>query len=192
MHLPEHIGTHLDAANHFEPNQPDVAEIPPDQLFAEGVVLDISVQAETNPDYGLTVEDIRNWESEHGQIPTGAIVLLRTGWGRYWSEPSRFQGRDVRGTLHFPSYTADAAQFLVKEREVRGIGIDTLSIDRGISKDFAVHHIVNGAGRFGLECVAHLEDLPPRGFYLVVAPMKIDSGTGGPTRLFAILPAGDS
>jgi len=189
MRLPEHIGTHIDAPNHFEPNQLSVDQIEPQNLIGPGVVIDITSQAEMDADYGLTLKDVQDWEQQHGQIPDGAIVLLNTGWGRFWSQPQRFQGRDTRGNLHFPSYTGEAARFLIHERNARGLGVDTLSIDRGLSKKFEVHHITNAAGRYGLENVAHLDQLPPRGFTLIIAPMKIESGTGCPTRIFAILPA---
>ncbi len=188
MRLPEHIGTHIDAPNHFEPNQPSVAQIKPQDLIGPGVVINITPQAEAEPDYGLTLKDIQDWERQHGRIPDGAIVLLNTGWGRFWSTPERFQGRDTRGNLHFPSYTEESARFLIHDRKARGLGVDTLSIDRGISKKFEVHHITNAASRYGLENVAHLDQLPPRGFTLIVAPMKIENGTGCPTRVFAILP----
>lgn len=186
--FPEHIGTHLDAPNHFEPNQPSVAEIPEQDLFAPGIVIDVRMQAEVNADYALSFDDVRAWEEQHGRIPDGAVVLLNTGWSRFWTIPERYQGRDTLGALHFPSYSGEAAQFLIEERDAKGLGIDTLSIDRGISKTFEVHHIVNRAGRYGIENVTRLDDLPPRGFYLVVAPIKVEAGTGGPTRLFAILP----
>lgn len=185
---PEHLGTHLDAPNHFEKNQPAVDEIKPENLFAPGVVIDVSMQASADADYQASVADITAWEQQHGRIPEGAVVLLNTGWGQHWKYFARYKNQDTLGNLHFPAYSAAAATCLIKERQVKGIGIDTLSMDPGTSKDFAVHHIVNGAGRFGLENVAQLDQLPPRGFYLVVAPMKIETGTGGPTRLFAILP----
>lgn len=184
---PEHLGTHLDAPNHFEKNQPAVDQIKPENLFAPGVVIDVSMQASANADYQASVADFTAWEQEHGRIPEGAVVLLNTGWGQYWKNFVRYKNQDMLGKLHFPAYSAEAATWLIKERQVKGIGIDTLSMDPGTSKDFAVHHIVNGAGRFGLENVAQLDQLPPRGFYLVIAPMKIETGTGGPTRLFAIL-----
>jgi kynurenine formamidase len=188
MSLPEHLGTHIDAPNHFEKGQPALETLTPEQLFGPGVVLDISERAEQDADAVLTVDDIQAWESKHGRIPDGAIVLLHTGWGRFWGNTARFQNRDARGQLHFPSYSAEAARFLVEKRKVRGVGVDNLSIDRGISKDFEVHHIVNAAGKFGLENVANLDKLPPRGFQLIVAPMKIESGTGAPTRIWAVLP----
>ncbi|WP_206028510.1 cyclase family protein [Thalassoroseus pseudoceratinae] len=185
--MPEHLGTHIDAPNHFEPNQPSVDQIPLVDLIGLGVVLDISLKAEANADAMLTVEDIHQWERQHGEIPQRAIVLLNTGWGRFWENPTRYQNRDSRGELHFPSYSPEAAEFLVNERSVLGIGVDNMSIDRGISKKFQVHHIVNKAGKFGLENVARLQNLPPKGFTLIVAPIKLETGTGGPTRIWAVL-----
>ena len=185
--MPEHLGTHIDAPNHFEKNQPDVASIRPEDLIGPGVVIDIESQVEQDPDTTLSMQTLKEWESEHGRIPDGAIVLLKTGWGRFWNNYSRYKNQDVTGRLHFPGYSKEAAQFLVEKRKARGLGIDTLSIDPGISKDFAVHHVVNGASRYGLENVASLERLPPRGFHVIVAPLKIDHGSGGPARILAIL-----
>lgn len=187
--MPEHLGTHLDAPNHFEKNQPSVEKLTAKELFGPGVVIDMEAKAEQDADSTLSRADIDRWEQQHGEIPSGAIVLLRTGWGRFWNNVARFQNRDARGQLHFPSYSAEAARFLIENRKARGLGVDNLSIDPGNSQEFPVHHIVNGAGRFGLENVANLDQLPPRGFYLFVAPMKIETGSGGPARIWAILPA---
>lgn len=186
--MPEHLGTHIDAPNHFETGQPDLSMISPQQFFAPGVVIDIAARAEVDADTMLTVNDIRSWESEHGRIPDGAVILLHTGWGRFWNNYSRYKNQDAMGKLHFPAYSAGAATFLIHDRKAKGLGIDNLSIDRGISKDFAVHHIVNKAGRYGLENVARLEQLPARDFFLIVAPIRIEAGSGGPTRILAILP----
>ena len=186
--MPEHLGTHIDAPNHFETGQPDLSMVKPDQFFAPGVVIDIAARAEVDADTTLTLQDIQDWEKKHGQIPDGAIVLLHTGWGRFWDNYSRYKNQDAMGKLHFPSYSGEAARFLIHDRKAKGIGIDNLSIDRGISKDFAVHHTVNKAGKYGLENVAHLDKLPARGFFLVVAPIRIEEGSGGPTRILAILP----
>lgn len=188
LSFPEHLGTHLDAPNHFERNQPAVHQLTAAELFAPGVCIDITLACEADGDHRLSVEELNAWEQRHGRIPDGAVVLLRTGWGRHWTNFDRYKNQDARGKMHFPGYSADAAKFLVKERNARGLGIDTLSIDHGLSTDFAVHHIVNGAGRYGLENVARLDELPPNGFGLIVAPIKVEDGTGGPTRLFAILP----
>lgn len=186
---PEHLGTHLDAPNHFEKNQPSVDELKPTSLFAPGVVIDISIPAEANADYRLTPDDVQTWEKEHGPVPEGAIVFAHTGWGRHWTNYARYKNQDTLGTMHFPGFSEQAARFLVSQRKIRAIGIDTLSIDYGMSKDFIVHHVVNGAGRYALENVAHLDQLPPRGFYVMVAPVKVKTGSGGPARIFAILPA---
>lgn len=186
--MPEHLGTHLDAPSHFERGQKSVDQIDPRDLFAPGVMIDASSEAALDDDFLLAPAHLEAWEKVHGRIPAGAVVLLRTGWGRHWGNVTRYQNKDVQGRLHFPGYSAEAAKFLVEKRKVRGVGIDTLSIDRGLSKDFAVHHMVNAAGRYGLENVAHMDKLPPRGFSLVVAPIKIETGSGGPARVLAILP----
>jgi kynurenine formamidase len=186
--MPEHLGTHLDAPNHFERDQPSVDRIPPAQFFAPGVMIDLAGPAAMDHDVRLTREHIEAWERAHGRIPEGAVVLLNTGWGKFWTNVPRYQNRDVHGRMHFPGYSEEAARFLLSERNARGLGIDTLSIDYGLSRDFIVHHVVNSLGRYGLENVAHLDDLPPRGFWLIVAPIKIETGSGGPTRIFAVLP----
>lgn len=188
FYTPEHLGTHLDAPNHFEKNQPSVDEIQAGDLFARGAVIDVAAQSETDADYRLTLADIAAWEKTHGRIPDGAVLFLRTGWGRHWTNYARYKNQDATGKMHFPGYSEEAARFLVNERKVRGLGIDTLSIDYGLSKDFIVHHVVNGAGRYGLENVARLDQLPPRGFFVFVAPVKVRSGSGGPTRIMAVLP----
>jgi kynurenine formamidase len=186
--FPEHLGTHIDAPNHFEPDRPAVDQIPPEDLFAPGVVIDIALQAEQDADYALSLADVERWEREHGRIPDKGVVLVHTGWGRFWTNYDRYKNQDVHGTLHFPGVSKAAAEFLVTERDIRGMGIDTLSIDPGTSKDFAVHHVLNKARRYALENVANLDKLPARGFDLIIAPIKVEHGTGGPTRIFAVMP----
>jgi kynurenine formamidase len=184
---PEHLGTHLDAPNHFERNQPSVDQIPPERLFGPGVVIDVSGQVANDPDYRLSLDDVRRFEQTHGNIPTGAVVLVHTGWSQFWNNRTRYQNQDVMGRMHFPGFSAEAVQFLIDQRQVRGVGLDTMSVDYGLSRDFVVHHALGKAGRFGLENLARLDKLPPRGFFLFVAPMKIDSGSGGPARVFAVI-----
>jgi kynurenine formamidase len=188
FHFPEHYGTHVDAPNHFAAGQIPVDKITPENLFAPMVVLDISETAAKNADYLLEKEDIVRWENIHGTIPDGAIVFINTGWARRWNDPEAYRNADKDGVMHFPAYGEAAARFLVHERRVKAIGIDNLSIDRGISTDFAVHKIVNGAGVYALENVANLDKAPPRNAYAVIAPIKIKGGTGGPARIFAIVP----
>jgi kynurenine formamidase len=190
--LPEHLGTHIDAPNHFEAGQPAVDQLTFEQLNGPGVVIDVRSAVEVDHDHMLTLAEITDWEQRHGRIPDGAVVFLLTGWGRHFENYARYKNQDVRGQLHFPGYSEAAARFLVQQRKARGIGIDTLSIDRGLSKDFGVHHVVNGAGRYGLENVARLDQLPARGFHVFISPIKIETGSGGPTRITAILPAASS
>ncbi len=186
---PEHLGTHIDAPNHFEDNQPSVDKIGLESLVGPAVVIDISGKVENNVDYKLTVTDISHWEQVNGRIQESSIVLLNTGWWRRWNDYDEYKNMDDANKLHFPGYSAEAATFLVEKRDIKGIGIDTLSADCGISTDFAVHHVINGAGKYILENVANLDKLPPAGITLIVAPIKIEGGSGGQTRIWAILPS---
>lgn len=185
---PEHLGTHLDAPNHFEAQGISVDQLQPANLFSPAVLIDVTGPAALDADYRLRLEDLLQWEQAHGRVPPGAVVLLYTGWQRHWGHKERYQGVDVTGRLHFPGYSAAAVKFLLEERGIRGVGLDTLSVDYGLSRDFEVHHLLGKAGRYGLENLAHLDQLPSRGFYLGVAPIKLESGTGGQARVFAILP----
>lgn len=189
--MSEHGGTHIDAPIHFAEGKLSVDAILLQNLVAPAVVIDVRAAVEQDRDYRLTVRDIETWESRHGSIPTGAVVLMFTGWGKRWPDKNRYLGSDTPSdpkTLHFPGFSKEAADFLVTNRKVDGIGIDTPSIDYGPSRDFIVHQIVNGADRYGLENIANLHRLPPRGTTLVSLPIKIKGGTGGPVRIMAILP----
>ena len=189
---PEHLGTHLDAPNHFEPDRPSVDQIPPEHLFAPGVVIDVRGPVSADADYLVSIDDVHRFEREHGRIPTGAVVLANSGWSKYWKNPTRYQNRDVRDRLHFPGFAPEAVQFLIDQRQVRGVGLDTLSVDRGISRDFPVHHLLGKAECYGLENLAQLDELPAAGFWLFVAPIKIETGSGGPARVFAAWPPSDA
>lgn len=188
---PEHGGTHLDAPIHFFEKGLTVDQIPTRQLVAPAVVIDVTTRTSANPDYRLTVEDLRAWEAANGPIQSGAIVMLRTGWGKRYGDRKAYFGDDTPGAtdkLHFPSYGADAVRVLVNERHVGAIGVDTPSIDYGQSSDFIVHQIAAAAGVPGLENVANLESVPIRGAWVVALPMKIGGGSGGPLRIIALLP----
>jgi kynurenine formamidase len=188
---PEHLGTHLDAPNHFERDQPSVDQIPPPRLFAPGVVIDVSGPASADNDYRVALDDVRRFEAEHGKIPSGAVVLAFTGWSKFWNNPTRYQNRDVMGRLHFPGFSPEAVEFLIDRRDIRGVGLDTMSVDHGLSRDFPAHHLLGQHACYALENLARLDELPPQGFYLFVAPMKIETGSGGPARVFAVFPQGD-
>ncbi len=188
---PEHGGTHLDAPIHFSREGRAVHELPLRQLIAPGIVIDVSKKAATNRDYRLSVKDVRTFEAEHGRIEAGTIVLMRTGWDRYWPDVQRYLGDDTpgdAGNLHFPGYGADAARLLVEEREVAMLGVDTASIDHGPSPDFIVHRIATARNAGGLENLMNLDHLPPTGFTVLALPMKIEGGSGGPVRVIALVP----
>jgi kynurenine formamidase len=188
---PEHGGTHLDAPIHFAQNGLTADRIPVEQFIGPAVVIDVATKASRDPDYRLTREDVLAWERQHGRVPRGAIVVLRTGWGVRWPEARRYFGDDTRGDasrLHFPSYGADAARLLVTERRVSALGADVASIDYGPSTDFIVHQIAAGAGVLGLENLANLTVLPSIGATIIALPMKIEGGSGGPLRAIALVP----
>src|ERR1051325_2942264 len=188
---PEHGGTHLDAPIHFGEGKHTADQIPLTQLIAPAAVVDITDKTSADADYRLTADAVRAWEQQHGTIAPGTIVLLRTGWGSRWPDRKSYFGDDTPGAtdhLHFPSYGAEAAKLLVTERRVAAIGVDTASIDYGQSKDFIVHQIANGADVPGFENIAHLEQVPARGAWIIALPMKIARGSGGPLRIVAVVP----
>jgi kynurenine formamidase len=183
--VPEHFSTHLDAPIHGGDNQPSVDELTADDLFGPGVLIDVSSEAE-DPDYALTRDDIEAWEAVNGRIPEGAVVLMCSGWASRWMNPPSYRNADGDG-MHFPGFGADAARFLVEERSIRGIGVDTPSVDPAQADGFPVHGIVNGSGYYQLENLAIPPGLPPSGFQVIVAPIKILGGSGGQVRVWAVL-----
>src|SRR5919109_836243 len=186
--LAEHGGTHMDAPIHFAEGKRAADEVPVQQLIGPAVVIDVRTQSAKDADYRLTVADLEGWEKQHGRIPKGAIVLMLTGWGSRWPDKKKYLGTDQPGdvaNLHFPGFSREAAEFLVSQRDIDAIGLDTPSMDYGQSKDFIVHQIINGANKPGLENVANLDKLPASGATLIALPMKIARGSGGPVRIIA-------
>ncbi len=184
----EHFGTHMDAPAHFVQGQATMDQIAPQHLIGPAVVVDIEQKVTADPDYRLSRADLMAWEQRWGQIPDGAIVLARTGWARRWPDMVRYRNTDSSGVMHFPGFAVDAAEFLTKERKISGLGIDTLSMDYGPSKNFEVHRITHAAGLYHLENVASMEKIPPKGAFLVAAPIKLEGGSGGAVRVLAVLP----
>jgi kynurenine formamidase len=187
---PEHGGTHMDAPVHFAEGSQSLDQVPVERLVAPAFVIDASATAAADRDYRLTAADVLAFEKRNGRIPAGAIVLLRTGWGKRWGNRKAYFGDDTPGDasrLHFPGYGKDAAQLLV-ERRVAAIGVDTPSVDYGPSQDYAVHQVVAPANIPNLENVANLEQLPETGAFVLALPMKIAGGSGGPLRLVALVP----
>ena len=183
----EHYGTHLDAPAHFPPGKTTVDQIPVRQLFGPAAVIDVRAESAKDADYQLPAARVEEWEKRHGRIPEGAIVLLRTGWAMRWPDVQKYRNQDAQGKMHFPGFSSAAAKLLI-ERKVSGLGCDTMSIDYGASGDFAVHHLALGAGLYHLENLADLSELPESGAFVIAAPIKLEGGSGGPVRVFAILP----
>ncbi|KAA5542377.1 cyclase family protein [Adhaeribacter rhizoryzae] len=189
----EHGGTHIDAPIHFAENRKTVDQIPLTQLIGPTVKIDVSHQAATNRDYQITVEDFLAWEAEHGQIPDSSIVLLYTGFGKYWPDPAKYLGTATRGeagvaALHFPGLAPVAAIWLVKNRKVKAVGIDTASIDFGQSQTYDSHVALLEQNIPAFENVANLNRVPITGAQVIALPLKIKGGSGGPLRIIAFVP----
>ncbi|MGB7069984.1 MAG: cyclase family protein [Pyrinomonadaceae bacterium] len=189
----EHGGTHIDAPVHFAEGKKTVDQIALDQLIGHAVKVDVSDKALTNRDYLITVRDIQDWEAVNGKLPEWSIVLFQTGFSRYWPDKNQYLGTDRRGDdavkeLHFPGLDPEAAKWLVANRKIKAIGIDTASIDHGQSADFGAHVALMTANIPAFENVANLDKLPAAGFHIFALPMKIKGGSGGPLRIAAFLP----
>lgn len=182
----EHAGTHMDAPIHFSENGASVDKITAEQLVCPLAVVDVTAKAAANPDYQVTRADLIEWESRHGRIPDGACVAMNSGWGKFVGDAAKFTGKDSGGVFHFPGFSPEATEFLLRERSVWGLAVDTISLDHGPSKDFKTHYMWLPTGRWGLECVANLDAVPPVGATILVGAPKVKDATGGPTRLFAL------
>lgn len=184
---PNHYGTHLDAPAHLQHGLWTVDQIPAERLVAPLVVLNVRSKAKYNPNYQISVNDVADWEQVHGQIPQGAVVVANTGWESRWGSAKEYRNADSGQTMHFPGYSPETARFLVEGRIVIGLGIDTLSLDYGPSKDFPVHKYALSHSLYQLENVANLEQAPESGATVVVAPSKVTGGADAPVRLLALM-----
>ncbi|WP_084610769.1 cyclase family protein [Archangium violaceum] len=183
----EHTGTHVDAPAHFAAGAKTVDQIPVESLAGPAAVVDVSDKAAQNADYEVTVEDLEAWERQHGALKPQHIVLIRTGWASRWPDAARYGNADASGVMHFPGVSMAASQ-LLNTRQVRGIGIDTLSTDPGPSKTFEQHrHFLSGGG-YHIENLADLSALPANGAYVVVQPVAVQGGSGSPARVLAFIP----
>lgn len=187
----EHGGTHMDAPIHFAQGRMTADQVPLSAMMGPAVVIDVRDAATEDRDYRLSVADLERWEAKYGRIPDGAIVLMRSGWGHFWPDRLEYLGTAQKGdvaNLHFPGFSKEAAEWLVAQRSIDAIGVDTPSIDHGPSKDFIVHQTINGANKPAFENVANLDRLPEQGALFVALPMKIGGGSGAPARIIAVLP----
>jgi kynurenine formamidase len=183
----EHAGTHMDAPIHFSEDGATAEQIPADTLVVPLAVVDVAAKAGQDPDYLLSRDDLAAWEKKHRRLPDNCCVAMHSGWARHAGNAARYMGKDSSGVLHFPGVSPDAAEWLLKNRKVAGLAVDTLSLDHGPSKDFKVHYAWLPTGRWGLENVANLEKVPAAGAMLVVGLAKVKGATGGPTRLIALV-----
>ena len=190
----EHGGTHIDAPVHFAKGHRSVDQIPLDQLVGAAIVVDVTAACASQPDYRVTTADFTTWERTNGQIPDGAIVLLRTGYARFWPDAAKYLGTAERGEaavskLHFPGLHPDAAKWLTESRRIKAIGLDTASIDYGQSTLYESHRILYEHDIPAFENLAALDRLPATGTTIVALPMKIKGGSGAPLRVMAVIPS---
>lgn len=189
----EHGGTHIDAPIHFAKNKQTVDEIPLEKLMGSAIKIDVKAKVADNPDYQIAVDDFENWEEEQNvQIPDGSIVLLETGFSAYYPDKLKYLGTDKRGEealdkMHFPGISPTAASWLVENRNINAIGLDTPSIDYGQSKDFESHVILLSNNIPAFENLTNLNQLPLMGFTIIALPIKIKGGSGGPLRIVGVL-----
>jgi len=188
----EHGGTHLDSPIHFSANGDTADEVPLRKVVGPAVNIDVRARANADRDHLISVADIEAFEASNGRIAPNTIVLLRTGWSSRWPDARRYLGTAQRGEaavprLHFPGLHVDAARFLVEQRRIRAVGIDTASIDRGQSTMFESHRVLSAAQVPVFENVTNLNRLPAEGFHVIALPMKIEGGSGGPLRAMAIV-----
>jgi len=195
LHLGEHTGTHFDAPVHWITGKdlPDNAcdTIPARRFVGPACVIDVERDVAANPDFLLTAARIEQWESAHGRIPPGAWVLLRTGWSRR-TDTKSFLNVSADGP-HSPGFDAAASRMLAEQRDILGVGVETIGTDAGqaatFDPPFPNHTIMHGAGKFGLASLCNLDRLPPTGAVVIAAPLRIVRGSGSPLRVLAIVPA---
>jgi kynurenine formamidase len=190
---PEHGGTHLDAPVHFAKGQKSVDQLSLQQLTGSAVVIDVSAKALGNRDYLIAIDDVTSWEKENGPLPDSIILLFRTGYGKYYPDAIRYFGTDKKGDsaialLHFPGIDPQLAEWLLKNKTVKAVGLDTPSIDYGQSSDFKTHRILLAQNIPAFENIANLDMVPVKNSYIVALPMQIKKGSGAPLHIIAYIP----
>lgn len=183
----EHTGTHVDAPSHFVAGATSGDRLPVDRLIAPLVVISIATRAAKDPDTLVSVDDVLRWEKQHGRVPVSALVAMRSGWDERVSTPDRFLNRDAKGTMHAPGFSEAAARFLVTERDISAVGVDTLSLDAASAQKFVAHLVILAAGKYGVEMLANLSRVPPSGATVIVGAPKHEGATGGPARVLALV-----
>lgn len=184
----EHSATHINAPNSFHLDGVGIDEYSAQSLVVPAVVIDMREQAVVNSDYALTLTDILAWEERYGEIASGCVVLLYTGWQEKWLDKNAFFNQDTQGSMHFPGFGSDATRFLLEERQIAGVGIDTHGVDSGQDTTFATNHLVLEKPRIVLENLTNLDQLPPTGATLVIGVLRLRGGSGSPVGVLAFVP----
>ena len=190
FYAPEHGGTHLDAPVHFAEGKKSVDELSINQMTGDAVVIDVSEKASQNRDYQISIEDVTHWEEKNGRLNDDVILLFHTGYGAFYPDALSYFGTDKKGEeaipfLHFPGIHPELAEWLVRNRKIKAVGLDTPSIDYGQSSDFLTHRILLAENMPAFENVANLDKLPSKGIYVMALPMLLAEGSGAPLRIVA-------
>lgn len=183
----EHTGTHVDAPSHFVTGATSGDRLPVDRLIAPLAVIGIADRAAKDADTLVSVDDLAQFEKRHGRIPAGAFVAMHSGWDARVGDSARFFNRDAKGTMHAPGFSEPAARFLVTERDICGVGVDTLSLDAAAAQKFVAHLTILGAAKYGVEMLANLGRVPPSGATIIVGAPTHQGATGGPARVLALV-----
>jgi kynurenine formamidase len=185
----EHSATHMNAPNSFiSGNTEAITSYPAEQRVVPAVVIDIRDEAADDADYQLTKQDVLEWEGQYGEIAPGSFVILFTGWEDKWDDPKAFINQDARGNLHFPGFAGATTKWLLSDRDISGVGIDTHGVDPGLDTSYATNTQIAEAHKIAIECMANLDQLPPTGTTLVLGPLRLRGGSGSPLSVMAFVP----
>lgn len=184
----EHSATHMNAPNSFHANGAGMDAYKDEDLIKPAVVIDVREQAAADPDYALTRDDLQAWEDENGEVPAGSVVLLDTGWAEKWDDPKSFFGFDGKGNMHFPGFAGETTRFLLDERDIAGVGIDTHGVDPSLDETYATNTEVLKENRIVLENLTHLDQLPATGSTIVIGALRLKGGSGTPVEVFGLVP----
>lgn len=186
--LGEHSATHINAPNSFYASGVGIDQYSAESLVVAAILIDICEVAAVNPDYVLTIADILAWEEQYGEIPVGNVVLLYTGWQKKWLNKKAFFNQDAQGVMHFPGFSGDTTQFLLEQRQISGVGIDTHGVDSGQDNSFTTNRLVLAQKGIVLENLTNLDQLPSKGTTLAIGILRLRDGSGSPAAVLALVP----
>ncbi len=184
----EHSATHMNAPNSFHEDGVGIDAYSPESLVVPAVVIDVREQAAADPDHAVSLEDIAAWEAVHGPVPAGAVVIAYTGWQEKWTHPAAFFNEDAEGGMHFPGFAGESTAFLLAERSIAGVGIDTHGVDPGQDEEYATNTQVLAGNGIVLENLTNLDQLPATGATLVIGILRLYEGSGTPVSVLAFVP----